>query len=224
MSHSSDQPVTPRRSSWRRLPWWLGVFALLAFVASTAALITVHMASGVTRASGLEVPTNFDPYVHRPDGRPADPINLIFLGADADKAATAFQAVLGWPAINANGMTFIDQGQSRPTARQFGLDLGGGSRFHVRIEADPAASAPIPPDPAAPGHYALAAVHRDDSVSCGHIGEAFDDVRNMVGEAFARAGYSVTRMPLGNTTPGQQCDGSFSAGDGIVLIIDLGGS
>ena len=91
---------------------------------------------------------------------------------------------------------------------------GGGSRYHVRIET-------ITPDDAQ--DYVLAAVHRDDSVRCGHVGVAFDETRDLIARAFADAGYTVSLVRLGNSQSATHCDGTRNAGDGTAAVIDLVG-
>jgi len=178
-----------------------------------ALLLSALFASGgFLHAHSTDLPGSFDPYIHRSSGQPADPVNLIFRGADADTAAQLAQRVLGWPVVAGSPMQFTDQGHDHPTAWQLGHDLGHGSRYHLRIEAIGAADGQS---------YTLAAVHRDDLVACGHVGRAFDEVRDIVVRAFADAGYSVSMVWLGNTEDGLQCDGSRTAGGGAAAIIDL---
>ncbi len=178
-------------------------------------IVSALLASGgFLHASSTGLPGSFDPYIHRAGSEPADPINLIFVGGDADTVAQAAQQALGWPVVAGSPMDFIDQGRVHPTAWQLGDDLGHGSRYHLRIESITAADGQS---------YTLAAVHRDDSVACGHVGRAFDQARDIVAHAFAGAGYRVTMVWLGNTNDGPQCDGSRTAGGGETAIIDLGG-
>jgi hypothetical protein len=110
-------------------------------------------------------------------------------------------------------MDFYDQGRVHPVAWQLAQDLGNGSRYHMRIEAI---------GPTDGQSYTLAAVHRDDSVACGHVGRAFDQVRDLVVHAFEDAGYPVTMVWLGNIDDGPQCDGSRTSGGGAAAIIDIG--
>jgi hypothetical protein len=154
----------------------------------------------------------FDPYIQRDGGAPADPINLIFYGADASEASDAVHAILGWPVTQGSPMNFLDRGRLRPTAWQMGFDLGGGARYHLRIED-------LTPTDAQP--YVLAAVHHDVAAACGHVGTDFDQQRIRVAQAFRADGYPVQVLDVGNTDAGPQCDGSFTHGDGKVALIDL---
>ena len=177
-------------------------------------LISALLASGgFLHASSAGLPGAFDPYIHRSGGEPADPVNLIFRGAGADTVAQLAQRVLGWPVVAGSPMDFIDEEHIHPTAWQLGNDLGHGSRYHLRIESITVADGQS---------YPLAAVHRDDSVACGHVGRAFDQVRDIVAHGFADAGYHVTMVWLGNTNGGPQCDGSRTSGGGEAAIIDIG--
>lgn len=166
------------------------------------------------RASESEPFGEFDPYLHRPQsGAQADPINLIFRNGSADEALHTALQVLGWTEVQGGDMTFIDAGHTRPTRWQIGADLGWGARYHMRIE-----------DKGAEANYVLAGVHRDDTTGCGHIGHYFDEARDLVARAFAAMGYTVTYVRLHNTTPGIQCDGSKTAGDGVAAVVDLASS
>lgn len=197
---------------FRRFRLLLVVAAVLAFAGSSAA----YLHFGRAHASDDEYAGKFDPYLHRPDGGTlADPINLIFRGGDAATVAAVVQQVLGWQPVQGGGMTFIDGGQARPTAYQFGLDLGWGNRLHLRIETVTKTNAQT---------YVLAGVHRDDMTGCGHVGGAFNAARATVVRAFVAQDYAVTRIHLKNTEPGPQCNGSMTAGDGNAVVIDLGSS
>jgi hypothetical protein len=194
-----------RRASW---PVW-GLRVPLVLMALAFAF------TGLSRAAGTDAPVlpdQFDPYLHRITGALADPINLVFLNADPDSVAASIHRVLGWPLVAGSPMVFSDQGAQNPTGWQLGLDLGRGSRIHLRVEALPADSNQS---------YVLAAVHRDEGVACGHIGGAFDRERQLVARAFAAAGYAVTAEARGNTQAAPQCDGSFTSGDGTIVFIDL---
>lgn len=169
---------------------------------------------GFLHASSNGLPGAFDPYIHRAGGEAADPVNLIFRGADANTVAQLSQQLLGWPLVSGSAMDFVDQDHVHPTAWQLGHDLGHGSRYHMRVESISATDGQS---------YTLAAVHRDDSVACGHVGRAFDQVRDTVAQAFEDAGYRVTLVWLGNTNDGPQCDGSRTAGGGEAAIIEIGG-
>lgn len=184
----------------------IALFSVLAVTCTTAARLAFAGDHDVSSAA-------FDPYLHRSSGALADPVNLIFRGS-LSQAEAAVPHVLGWQPVQGSMMVFYDHGQHLRTGAQFGLNLPGGSRFHLRLEAVTGVRG---------ASYVLAGVHRDDLTACGHVGRAFNAARDLVAGQFAQAGYTVTREYLGNTTSGQQCDGSFSAGDGTAAVIDLTG-
>jgi hypothetical protein len=191
----------------RRL--WFGPALIVPVILSGAFFARAPL----THAAHGSAPSRFDPYLHRTTGELADPVNLIFRGGDVDTVAQAVRRVLDWPQVQGSAMVFYDRGLTRDTAYQFGMDLGNGARQHLRLERIGTADGQP---------YVLAGVHRDDTLACGHVGHFFDQERDVVAGAFAAAGYHVTLRRLENTQPGPQCDGSFSAGDGTVAIIDLG--
>ncbi len=190
--------------SWRR---WAVVMALCLLAVGGAAAARLALADEPSEFD------SFNPYLHRTTGELADPINIIFRG-DLAAARVAIPNVLGWKPVAGSEMMFIDYGTSRPTAAQFGLDLGGGSRYHIRLEAVEQQNGQT---------YVLAGVHRDDLVACGHVGRAFDLARELVASTFDQAGYATSRLSLKNIEPGRQCDGSFTFGDGSAVVIDLPG-
>lgn len=189
-----------------RRGWWIVAILALGLAVVFAGRL------GFAHATDDGAAGRFDPYLHRVDGQIADPVNLIFRGSVV-QAAAAVQQVLGWQPVQGSAMTFFDRGQRLPTAAQFGHDLGGGSRYHIRLEAVRTANGRV---------YVLAGVHRDDMTACGHVGHVFNTARDLTASAFAGAGYRVASVRLGNTEPGRQCDGTLSAGDGTASLIDLG--
>lgn len=204
---TSPEDVT-MRDVWL---WRLAGALRLGLIVLGLLLGTVGFASG----AGGEAPpvrAQFDEYIHRLNGAPADPVNLIFLTTDPDTAADAVHRVLGWDMVSGSSMTFVDQGTVRPVAWQMGMQFTRSSRWHMRIEDVTRSGS---------GAYVLAAVHRDDDAPCGHVGTEFDRARRVVAMAFAGAGYNVTTQHLGNTRPGRQCNGSYTSGDGIAVVIDL---
>lgn len=186
--------------------------ALVLLVSSLAVRTHFRTAS----ASDSDLAGRFDPYLHRPGtGDLADPVNLVFRGGTPQQAAQAVEQVLGWTVTQGGDMTFTDAGQLHPTAVQIGSDLGWGARLHMRIEGATSADGQ---------GYVLAGVHRDDMYGCGHIGHYFSEARDTVARGFAADGYTVTYLPLKNTAPGPQCNGTQTAGDGVAAIIDLASS
>ncbi len=189
--------------------------ALHALKAAAIVLGLFLGAFGFASATSIDPPAveiQFDGYIHRMNGALADPVNVIFVTSSPDAAAAAVHHVLGWSVLDGSGMTFIDQGVREPVAWQMGMQVNRGSRWHMRIEHAAHSGSQA---------YVLAAVHRDDDSACGHVGTAFDRARRVVGTAFANAGYDVTILQLANSRPGPQCDGSYTAGDGTAVVIDL---
>jgi hypothetical protein len=160
----------------------------------------------------LEAPTGFDPYIYRPSGERADPINIIFLHTDAPTAAATAQRVLGWRPVVASGMSFKHKNGTRPTSRQLAADLNPQSRYHLRIQSVPITDTQT---------FVLASVHRDDTAPCGHVGRAFDEMRDLVARHFSEAGFPTRIVDLENTAAGLHCDGSRVGGDGKAVLIDL---
>jgi hypothetical protein len=164
-----------------------------------------------SHAEAAEFPSGFNPYLHRTNGELADPINLIFRGS-LPAAESVVQQVLGWQPTQGSQMIFDDRSGQHGASAQFAFNLANGSRYHMRLGAVEEIDGQS---------YVLAAVHRDDMTACGHVGHNFNQVRDLVASAFAQAGYPNTRIDLKNTTPGLQCDGSYSSGDGYAVIVNL---
>jgi hypothetical protein len=182
--------------------------ALVATLLGGVALFGVSQMAGAAEGDGQG---QFDPYLHRTTGGLADPVNLVFRGT-LDQAATNIVQVLGWQPVDGSQMLFLDHGAHFGTARQFGLDLGNGSRYHIRLEGVQTGDGQ---------NYVLSGVHRDDTEACGHVGRAFSLARDVVGKAFEGSGFPVHQIALHNSLPGRQCDGSFTFGDGTADVIDL---
>jgi len=160
----------------------------------------------------LDVPSGFDPYLYRMNGEQADPVNVIFLHTDAATAAAVVERVLGWRPVVASGMLFKTRTSSRPTSRQLSADVSPVMRYHMRLEAVPITDTQT---------YVLASVHRDETAACGHVGRGFNEMREVVAQGFAAAGFAIAVIDLGNTNQGLHCDGSHVGGDGRVVLIDL---
>lgn len=181
-----------------------GLMVLAALVAPLASIAS---------AADRGVATRFDLYLHRANGVAADPVNVIFENADPETAAELIPRVLGWRPTTGSELLFWHVGVPALATRQYALDLGHGSRFHLRVDRTAFDDA---------GHLAvLAGVHLDLMTGCGHVGQQFDAARDLVARGFAAAGYSVTRVQLSNAEPGRQCDGSFTSGDGSAIVVDL---
>jgi hypothetical protein len=160
----------------------------------------------------FETPAGFDPYIYRQSGERADPINVIFLHTDAPTAAATSQRVLGWKPVVASGMTFKQRNGVRPTSRQLAADINPQTRYHMRIQAVPITDTQT---------FVLASVHRDDTAPCGHVGRAFDEMREIVARQFHEAGFPTRIVDLNATAAGLHCDGSRVGGDGKAVLVDL---
>ncbi len=204
--------LSPRAARRRRIT--LGGLAAGAVDLAALALVVFVTFRLYTIATASPLP--FEPYLSRSDGSRADPVNIVFEsaqpGIDSSRAATTVQNVLGWYEVAGEPMSFTVAGARQATAYQFGLDLGGGARIHLRIAAVTADDRQI---------HVLAAVHRDEPAGCGHVGRAFDESRDQVAAAFRTAGYSVTQLDLGNAASGRHCDASQTPGDGKAIVIRL---
>jgi len=192
----------------------LPLFALL-FIGLAAVVLAGLPSSGEHRTVRANEPAfDFGLYLSRSDGQSADPVNVIFIG-EQDAAAVALRLAgrLLWVPIQGDDMAFTVKGDTRWAEIQLGTMAAGTVRKHIRI-AGAANSERW-------GPYALAGVHRDLAVSCGHVGFAFDEERDALAAAMREAGYSVNWIQLGNDAPVQHCDGAVSHGDGWAAVIDL---
>lgn len=180
-------------------------------LAVVLAMLSVPFGS-VLHTADASLISRSDLYLHRSDGALADPVNLIFVNANGNEAASAVEHVLGWQATSGSELLFWRAGEPALEPLQLGLSLGHGDRYHIRIEERPGETA----------GEVYAGVHHDVRAACGHLGREFDAMRDQVSARFAAAGYAVSQIDLGNTQPSRQCDGSFSGGDGVAAVIDLG--
>lgn len=208
-----DNPAPPRHR-------WRAYALVLALVLSAPVTLAIAMQTAAGPAPppelepepALTLPSDFDPYLRRATDERADPINIVFWASSTQVVVEAVERVLGWRRVEGSKMVFLDRGQRRPTAFQFGLPLGAGSRYHLRIEEV---------EPGAGQLYVLAAVHRDEMAPCGHVGHGFDEARDLIAGAFAAAGYQVAIVDAGHTASGVHCDGSYTPSDGRVALIRL---
>lgn len=184
--------------------------ALIAVIGTALAGPSSHQAAGAD-----DVAVDFGPYLHRPDGRPADPVNVIFTGPGSSTAVAArVAAVMRWMPLAGGDMAFADRGATRWTEVQIGANRGNGYRSHLRLTTAVEPSVQW-------GPYVLGGIHDDVPVDCGHAGRSFDERRDELARAMAEAGYTVTRIWLGNDGEVEHCDGSISQGDGWAVVIDL---
>lgn len=192
---------------------WVAASTISDTVADQAAASdSVAMPGPRATPPPLEAPTGFDPYIYRQNGERADPINIIFLHTDGATAAATAQRVLGWKPVVATGMSFKQRNGVRPTFRQLAADINPMTRYHMRIQAVPITDTQT---------FVLASVHRDDTAPCGHVGRAFDDMRDLVARQFDEAGFPTRIVDLNATAAGSHCDGSRVGGDGKAVLIDL---
>ena len=210
-----DDERRPRSPAWVR--WVIRAAALapavVFFAVSARPLIDPLVQGSSPRVAGLGT---FDPYLYREGGERADPVNLVFQvnngHATTEAAMLAITKVLGWPDMLGSEMTFREDGRDWPTASHLGIDLAGGVRVHMRVQRVAVDDQKT---------YVLAAVHRDDIRTCGHVGRAMDEMRDFVGRSFARSGYSVKTLLLSNSDPAKHCDGSLTTTDGFATLIEI---
>jgi hypothetical protein len=165
------------------------------------------------------VPRNFDldsllvsPYIARPTGQRADPINVIFVGTnDASVVANLVTNVFGWRDNDGGTMYFAQRGEVASHDRQVASATEDGKRYHIRLKSGVGTFEGQP--------FVLGAVHMDYNVACGHAGREFDGARNLVMMELMRRGYEVETQPWDNTEPARHCDGSQTRSDGQVAII-----
>lgn len=176
-----------------------------------------YRAPAIPRVTAAQVSAlrQIHPYIVRPNGQRADPVNIIFRAGHPDQVLAAVRRVLGWHTIAGGPMSFQIGGAEAATAHQLGFEMGNGGRVHLRI-----AGATLFNEQ---GSYVAVAVHRDETVKCGHVGRGFDELRDQVVRAFRAAGYPVTLTLVDNNRSGPHCDGSITPGDGVVAVIDLVG-
>jgi hypothetical protein len=155
-----------------------------------------------------------NPYIARPTGQRADPINLMFVGTnDASVAANLITNVFGWRENDGGTMYFAQRGEVAGHDRQVASVAEGGRRYHVRLKSG---AGTIDGQP-----FILGAVHMDYNVTCGHVGREFNDARNLVMVELMHRGYEVETRPWGNTETTRHCDSSDTRSDGHVAIIRM---
>lgn len=102
---------------------------------------------------------------------------------------------------------------------QAGSDCDLCSRYHLRYnEGNDWGGASWGTWTMAPGHY-------DQVVWCGwfwgHASTTFDGARNVVHNAFVNNGYTIGWINRGNNQASVQCNGTWVAGDGQYVWIDI---
>lgn len=196
---------------WLQRVRWMLLTVALAGAVSVGGIVLLRDEHARAETPAID----FELYLRRTDGRRADPVNLVFIGeSNATAIALKLSSVMHWTPVAGSSMSFITHGETRWTEVQLGVNLGGGTRQHMRVAGADEVSETW-------GPYALAGVHLDVPVGCGHRGANFDELRDTVAKAMEQAGYQVSRRYLGNDGQVVHCDGSVTHGDGWAIVIDL---
>lgn len=165
------------------------------------------------RASALNE-LQVDPYLLRPTGQRADPINLLFLGSDnVEAVADLVSSVMGWSESSGGLMFFLQGGEAKPQDAQVTSTPENGRRYHLRLKAGQGLIDGQP--------FILGAVHTDYTRPCGHVGREFNNAREVLRAELAWAGLRVEIESWGNTEAISHCDGSTVAGDGFIVVVML---
>jgi hypothetical protein len=181
-------------------------------------LTTPPLAIADTSTSDPEIidlaQVNIYPYLVRPTGQRADPINLLFVGTSDVTVVTAMtRDIFGWTVEDGGMMYFAQGGELRPHDAQLISPENLGLRFHVRLKSGVGYVAGQP--------FVLGAIHTDYPVRCGHVGRDFDSDRDLIAFHFNQRGIATTKASWGNTARVRHCNGELNAGDGLVAVIQL---
>jgi hypothetical protein len=214
---SPSVPLTLRQvgPTWRRL----GLLALVAVAVGTLVIGWDHSRLLASEATALPPTMGLDqlnvyPYVVRPTGERADPINLVFLGTDdVGVVSDRLRGLLDWRDESGGPMLFVQGGQGSVQDGQLASAVLAGERYHVRLKAGQGF--------VAGQRFVLGAVHTDITVPCGHAGRNFNADRDLVAAYFAHQGMAVYAANWSNTETDRHCDGEENAGDGVVAVIQV---
>lgn len=155
------------------------------------------------------------PYIVRPTGQRADPINVVFAGSDDVRDVVKLtRETFGWDIEDGGRMFFSQRNGLKPQDAQLTSAEDAGLRFHIRLKAGFGLLADLP--------FVLGAVHTDYPVRCGHIGRDFDSDRDLLSFHFGERGFETFKTCWGNSAQVRHCNGELNNGDGIVAVIRLG--
>ena len=155
-----------------------------------------------------------NPYIARPTGQRADPVNIIFLGSnDVEAVSRVLSEAFGWRDGGGGNMLFAQRGEPAVQDRQLTSQMENGRRFHIRLKAGQDTIHGWP--------YILAAIHADYNSACGHVGREFNTARDFLMVELVKRGFSLRTESWGNTEPARHCDGSDTAGDGTIAVFTL---
>ncbi len=151
-----------------------------------------------------------------------DPINLIFdVNGSWTNSYDYVLAYLGWYDRGGSTQQFPDHSASpwENQNGQAGSDCDFCNRYHLRYNQGNDWGG------ASWGTWTMAPAHYDQvEWSCSppnHKSSTYDGARNVVHNAFVNNGYTVGWVYRGNNRGIRQCDGSYTAGDGYYVWIDI---
>lgn len=154
------------------------------------------------------------PYLVRPTGQRADPINILFIGTNDVQVITALtRETFGWTVEGGGMMYFAQSNDLKPQDAQLTSPENSGVRFHLRLKTGQGLLGDQP--------FVLGAVHTDYPVRCGHVGRDFDSDRDLLAFHFSQKGLTTAKIGWGNTARVRHCNGELNAGDGLVSVIQL---
>lgn len=206
---------------WRALsPWLLTTLALslgFLFLVTNKAAEPAHASTpdpALGRRAGTLTDLTVYPYLLRASGQRADPINLLFVGTTNVQAVAALiRDTLGWRSDSGSTMFFVQGNEIQPQDAQVASSEENGRRYHLRLKLGQGLVAGKP--------FILGAVHVDERAGCGHVGREFDAARDFLKAELAWSGLRVEVEPWNNTGPARHCDGSETAGDGLLAVVEL---
>lgn len=151
--------------------------------------------------------------------RRQDPINMYFLGGVAELGA-AGAAVRTHLQVNptrlANDQWFLEFLSGAPSSHRHDLSLGGerdlfarASRVHIRLYAGSHNNSAV----------TVGAIHRDALSFCGDAAISFDVAREWAAERLREKGFDVVHVRNKERGSVRQCDGSWTATDGLALLV-----
>jgi hypothetical protein len=149
-----------------------------------------------------------------------DPINLIFdINGTWTNTYDRVLAYLGWYDRGGTTQQFPDHSSSpwENQNGQAGSDCDLCERYHLRYNQGNDSAAGW-------GTWTMAPAHYEQYTWCGapyHKSSTYDGARNVVHNAFVNNGYTIGWVNRANNQAVRQCDGSYTAGDGWYVWIDI---